>query len=189
LDIAAARAPLLVERNGVSMAFLGYVMPFSGRPAFNTRQWAATATTPGLAIGTPDIVRHDVALIRPHVDVVIVMVHGGTEYRNSPDRKQRRFDRAAIEAGATLVIGHHPHRLQGYVYNNKTLIAYSTGNFVFDYFSGPENDTAILDVTLSADGVESVNWIPAVIQNGFPRPAVGAESERIMGRLKSLPPP
>ena len=57
------------------------------------------------------------------------------------------------------------------------------------YFSGAENDTAILDVTLSADGVDSINWIPIEIQNGFPRPAKGDEITRIMSHLKQLPPP
>ncbi len=188
-NAAEARAPLILERNGVRIAFLGYVMPFSGRPAFNTRQWAASATQAGLAIGTPETVGIDVRAVRDTVDVVVVMVHGGTEYVFRPNVKQRNFARAAMAAGATLVIGHHPHVLQGYVLQNKTLIAYSTGNFVFDYFSGAKNDTAILDVTLSVEGVESVSWIPVVIQRGFPRPAVGTEIGRIMARLKPLPPP
>jgi hypothetical protein len=79
--------------------------------------------------------------------------------------------------------------LQGYVYEDHQAIAYSEGNFVFDYFSGAENDTAILDVTLSADGVDSLKWIPIEIHNGFPRPAVGDEIARIMSYLKQLPPP
>ena len=187
-NLEEARAPLIVERDGVTVAFLGYVLPFAGRPAFNTRQWAATATTPGLAIGSPESVARDVQLARELADVVVVMVHGGTEYSFRPNRKQRAFDKAAIDAGAALVIGHHPHVLQGYVYEDKTVIAYSLGNFVFDYFVGAPNDTAILDVTLSANGVESVRWIPAVVERGFPRPAVGGEIGRIMDRLRKLPP-
>lgn len=69
---------------------------------------------------------------------------------------------------------------------NGTLIVYSIGNFVFDYFSGRMNDTAIMDVTLGPAGVESVNWIPIVIERGFPRPAVGAEVPRIMRQLPLL---
>jgi hypothetical protein len=60
---------------------------------------------------------------------------------------------------------------------------------VFDYFTGDPNDTAIMDVILSADGVDSINWIPIEIQNGFPRPAKGAEITRIMSHLKQLTPP
>lgn len=189
-NLAAARAPLILERNGLRIAFLGYVLPFSGKPAFNTRQWAATATLSGLAIGTPQIVAQDVAAAKQQADVVVVMVHGGIEYSSRPNKAQKSFDRAAIDAGAALVIGAHPHVLQGYVYESQTLIAYSTGNFVFDRFTEtPELDTAILDVTLNANGVQSLNWIPIEIHNGFPRPAVGPEVTRIMSRLKPLPPP
>jgi len=189
LNISEARAPLIVDSNGVRIAFLGYVMPFSGRPAFNTRQWAATSTLSGLAMGTPETVTADVQKVRSQVDVVIVMVHGGTEYVFRPNLKQKNFARAAMAAGADLLLGHHPHVLQGYVRQNKTLIAYSLGNFVFDYFTGAMNETAILDVTLSRDGVESVNWIPIVIRDGFPRPAGPEAAARIRSRLKPLSPP
>ncbi len=182
-DAAAAHAPLIVEQNGLSIAFLGYVLPFSGRPAFNTRQWAATAERPGLALGSPEVVAREVALARASADVVLVMVHGGIEYSRRPSKAQRNFARAAIDAGAALVIGHHPHVLHGYQRGSATLVAYSIGNFVFDYFTGRPNDTAILDVTLSANGVESLRWIPIVIQRGFPRPATGAEIPRILGAL------
>ena len=179
-----------MQRNGLRIAFLGYVLPFAGKPHFNTRQWAATDTQSGLAIGTPDIVAHDVAAARQQADVVVVMVHGGIEYSSSPSKAQKNFDKAAIGAGAALVIGAHPHVLQGYVYESQTLIAYSTGNFVFDRFTdAPELDTAILDVTLSASGVQSLNWIPIEIHNGFPWPATQAEAARIMKRLKPLPAP
>ncbi|HYI23652.1 MAG TPA: CapA family protein [Candidatus Limnocylindrales bacterium] len=178
-----AHAPLIVEQNGLTIAFLGYVMPFSGRPAFNTRQWAAEADKPGLAIGTPDVVAAEVAAIRDEVDIVIVMVHGGTEYSRGPNKKQREFAAAAMGAGATLLIGHHPHVLHGYKQTQTTVIAYSIGNFVFDYFTGRMNDTAILDVTLSAEGVESLDWIPIRIRNGFPTPAVGDEIPRILSQL------
>ena len=188
-NLSAARAPLIVERNGLRIAFLGYVLPFGGRPRFSTRQWAATDTKAGLALGTPEVVTHDVTAARQLADVVVVMVHGGLEYSSRPSRAVKAFDKAAIAAGATLVIGHHPHVLQGFVTQGTSVIAYSIGNFVFDYFKGPMNDTAILDVTLSANGVEKLDWIPIVIQKGFPRPARNEEATRIMARLRPLPPP
>jgi poly-gamma-glutamate synthesis protein (capsule biosynthesis protein) len=98
----------------------------------------------------------------------------------------RNFTQAAVDAGAALVIGHHPHVLQGYRRDGGTLIAYSIGNFVFDYFTGRPNDTAILDVTLSATGVDSLRWIPMTIRNGFPRPATGPDAARILARLKPI---
>jgi poly-gamma-glutamate capsule biosynthesis protein CapA/YwtB (metallophosphatase superfamily) len=188
-NIKQARSPLIIANNGLRIAFLGYVLPFSGRPAFNTRQWAATSTTAGLAIGTPDIVSTDVRAAKQQADIVVVMVHGGIEYSFRPNTAQKNFGHAALAAGATLVIGAHPHVLQGYVFEQHQVIAYSTGNFVFDYFTGDPNDTAILDVTLNANGVDSIRWIPIEIHNGFPRPAVGDEITRIMSHLKRLPAP
>src|SRR3954452_20085205 len=59
-NVDQARAPLIIDSNGLSIAFLGYALPFSGRLAFNTRQWDATSTTSGLALGTPAVVAADV---------------------------------------------------------------------------------------------------------------------------------
>jgi poly-gamma-glutamate capsule biosynthesis protein CapA/YwtB (metallophosphatase superfamily) len=84
-------------------------------------------------------------------------------------------------------LGHHPHVLQGYAKRGNRLIAFSLGNFVFARFDGRANDSAILDVTLTRDGVVSLDWIPVVIRNdGTPRPATSAEARRIMGWLPSL---
>ena len=189
-NINQARAPLILESNGLRIAFLGYVLPFSTKIRFNTRMWAATQTSAGLAIGTPDVVTADVRAAKQIADVVVVMVHGGIEYSFSPNKAQKNFDSAALAAGAALVIGAHPHVLQGYVYEGYQAIAYSEGNFVFDRFTDPpELDTAILDVTLSARGVESLNWIPIEIHNGFPGQATPAEAARIRSHLKRLPPP
>lgn len=186
LNERSAHAPLIVERNGLRVGFLGYVLSFAPEGGFHMREWAAGPDTPGLAVATPDVVAREVAALKPQVGVVVVTFHGGREYSRGPNRKVRDFSDAALHAGAALVIGHHPHVLQGYRRDDSTLIAYSIGNFVFDYFTGRPNDTAILDVTLSAAGVQSVHWIPIVIKDGFPRPAVGDEIPRVMGRLVEL---
>jgi len=186
LDRDAARAPNIVEENGLRIAFLGYVMPMSGKYAFNTRQWEATANRAGLAIGTPENVGPDVARAREQADLVVVMIHGGLEYRGNPTATQRAFANAALNAGASLVLGHHPHVLQGYAKRGDKLIAFSLGNFVFARFDGRPNDSAILDVTLTPDGVASLAWIPVVIRGGIPRPATAAEARRIMGWLPAL---
>ena len=185
-NAAAAHAPVILEQNGLSIAFLGYVLPFSSKTTFSTREWQATASRAGLSIGTPDVVRHDVALAREQADLVVVMVHGGLEYRGKPTAAQRAFANAALDAGASLVLGHHPHVLQGYARRGDKLIAFSLGNFVFARFDGRANDSAILDVTLTPDGVASLDWIPVVIRGGIPRPATAAEAKRIRGWLPAL---
>lgn len=186
-DEAEAHAPLIVERNGLRIAFLSYVHPFFSLPHFHPRQWAAGPDKPGLVVGTPEMVAREVAAVRPRVDAVVVTLHGGGEFYRGPTAKVHRYVDAALGAGATLVIGHHPHVLQGYHYEARTLVAYSLGNFVFDLHERRRaNESVILDVTLSARGVISVNWIPIVIENGFPRPARGSEIDHIMAQVPAL---
>jgi len=184
-DETAAHAPLIVERNGLRLGFLGYALYFA--PG-TMREWTAGPGTPGVAAARPEIVSREVAALRSQVDIVVVTFHGGRTNSSGPDRKVRDLTRAAIAAGATLILGHHPHVLQGYSRQGSTLVAYSLGNFVFDYFTGRQNDSAILDVTISASGVESFSWIPIVIERGFPRPAQGVEIDRIMARLRPIQP-
>lgn len=182
----AAHTPLTVVRNGLRIAFLGYVLPISSKTTFNSREWEATATRAGLAIGTPAAVNADVTAANVVADIVVVMVHGGIEYSTRPSRLQRDFAQAAIDAGASLVLGHHPHVLQGYVRRGTTMVAFSLGNFMFARFDGRPNDSAILDMTLTPAGVTALRWIPVVIVGGVPRPAVGAEIARIMKELPAL---
>lgn len=185
-NATAAHAPLIVVRDGLRIAFLGYVLPISSKTTFNSREWEATATRPGLAIGTPTAVAADVAAANLAADVVVVMVHGGIEYSTKPSKLQRDLAAAAIGAGASLVLGHHPHVLQGYLRRGTTMVAFSLGNFMFARFNGRSNDSAILDVTLTPAGVTTLRWIPVVIEGGVPRPAVGAEIARILARLPAL---
>ncbi len=188
-NYAAAHAPLIVQVNGLRIAFLGYVIPFFGPTNFSTRAWAARARSAGLALGTPAVVGADVRAARQQADVVVVTFHGGVELHLKPNNKARALANAAINAGAALVIGHHPHVLQGYHAGDHTLIAYSMGNFVFDhldFFPARTNDSAILSVTLSAHGVDSFSWIPIVVEDGAPRPAVGAEIPRILSEIPPL---
>jgi poly-gamma-glutamate synthesis protein (capsule biosynthesis protein) len=183
-DRASARAPVILERNGLRVAFLGYILPNAGLKPWYPGLWNATRSRAGLAVGTPETVAADIASVLASADVVVVSFHGGMEHRAAQSAQVIQFAQAAISAGAALVIGHHPALLQGYHSNGTTLEAFSLGRFVSDRGSWPSRDSAILDVTLSAEGVQSFGWIPIVIEQGFPRPAKGTEVDRIMARLK-----
>lgn len=183
---AAARAPYIVERNGLRVAFLGYILPNSGPDPWYPGLWNARKSRPGLAVGTPSAVSSDIAAVRAAVDVVVVVFHGGGDHRKLPSAQVRQFTAAAIGAGASLVIGHHPDVLQGYQSGAGTLVAFSLGRFVSDRGSLRSHDSAILDVTLSSAGVTSFNWIPVEIELGFPRPARESEISRITKRLQPV---
>ena len=87
---------------------------------------------------------------------VIVSVHWGNELMDRPDSQQKFTARKLVEAGALLVIGHHPHVVQGIEEVNGGLIAYSLGNFIFDSFWKDSSWSFILSVTLEGDTI--VDW-------------------------------
>lgn len=183
---AAAHAPHVADIGGLRVAFLGYVhVPIEAVTNFDTQSWAATADAPGLAWGDPARIRADVAAIRPEVDLVVVILHSGYEYIEEPSEEQVAAARAAVDAGADLVVGHHAHILQGIHRYNDGVIAYGLGNFVFDIDGPPE--TTILNVWLDRDGVRQLELIPAIIQeHGRPRLAEPWEAGPILSRVYYL---
>ena len=126
---AKARAPVIVERQGVRFAFLG-VNAIDGENTWVTDTQAGTAplSTQSLADVTADI-----ALARSLADVVIVLPHWGIEYQAEPSADQRTWAPAMVAAGADLVIGNHPHLVQPVeTVALGGVVAYALGNFVFD---------------------------------------------------------
>ena len=168
VDVRGARAPAILTRNGLRVAFIAYVdvpVEFGG---FDTHSWVATVDSPGVAWLDLDAMRGDIRLARTSADLVVVLLHFGLEREAAPSSKQVEDAHAAIDAGAALVIGAHPHVLQPVERYGAGLIAYSLGNFVFD---GEESGVAseILDVTLDESGVVAWRTEPiAVGPNGRP---------------------
>ena len=185
-DETAAHAPHIAEINGLKVAFLGYVnVPIEAVTNFDTQSWSATADAPGLAWADPARVSADVAAIRPEVDLVVVILHSGYEYIEEPSEPQVAAARAAVDAGADLVVGHHAHILQGIHRYNDGVIAYGLGNFLFNIDGPPE--TAILNVWLDQNGVRQLELLPAIIQeHGQPRLAEPAKAGPILSRVYYL---
>jgi len=181
-----AYAPHIADVNGLRVAFLGYVhVPVEAVTDFDTQSWTATANAPGLAWADPARVRADVSAVRPEVDLVVVILHSGYEYIEEPSEPQVAAARAAVDAGADLVVGHHAHILQGVHRYGNGVIAYGLGNFVFNIEGPPE--TAILNVWLDANGVRQLELIPAIIQeHGQPRLADFGEAATILSRVYYL---
>ncbi|MCA9956351.1 MAG: CapA family protein, partial [Anaerolineales bacterium] len=182
----AAHTPYITQINGLSLAFLSYVnVPIEATSAFDTAVWTATENTPGLAWADPEVIRADVTAVRDQVDLVIVVLHSGYEYVEEPSEPQVAAAQAAIDAGARLVIGHHAHILQGIDFYNDGVIVYGLGNFAFEIDGAPE--TAVLNVWLDANGVRSLELIPAIIQEGgAPRLAESWEAAPILRQVYFL---
>ncbi|MCA9933791.1 MAG: CapA family protein, partial [Anaerolineales bacterium] len=172
--------------NGLTLAFLGYVnVPVEAISGFDTASWTATADSPGLAWADPEQIRADVTAVAPQVDLVIVTLHSGYEYVDTPSPPQIAAAHAAIDAGAAVVLGHHAHILQGIEFYGDGVIVYGLGNFAFE-IDGP-SETAVLNLWLDADGVRELELVPAVIQfGGQPRPAEAWEAGPIRQRVYYL---
>ena len=126
LTAAQTHRGVVLQRNGIRFGFLGYTYDQQNG---NWRDVDAR-----IAVADPAIVRTDVRDLLGRSDVVIVSMHGGMEYAAKPIKAQVEFAHAAIDAGATLVVGHHPHVVQPKEVYRGRLIFYSLGNFVFDQF-------------------------------------------------------
>jgi len=97
------------------------------------------------------------------VDLLVVSFHWGEEYRPVPTLRQRQVARAAIEAGAGLVLGHHPHVLEGMTALQGAPILYSMGNFVFDQRQGERMESAVFELDYAEGRGWSVTAIPVII--------------------------
>jgi poly-gamma-glutamate synthesis protein (capsule biosynthesis protein) len=172
MNAVEAHRPVILERNGLRLAFLAYADVPVENSGFDTHVWKATDTQPGIAWADPDQIKADVVAAKKEADVIIVLLHSGYEITSiipGISNEQRLAAHAAIDAGAALVIGSHPHFLQSIERYHGGLIAYSLGNFVFDDYQGIANASIILRVVLTPAGFQSYEWIPVLIKNGLPK--------------------
>ena len=99
---------------------------------------------------------------------------------------RRRAAHAAVDAGAALVLGHHPHILQGVERYRGRLIAYSLGDFVFQAPTHARK-SAILRVRIAPKGIETAEWTPITIDaDGRPREETGDVGRAILQRIADL---
>lgn len=186
-DLAAARRPLVAEVYGVKVAFLGYSQFADIFWDWNDqRPFAATATRPGVAPIREDALAEDIARARKDADVVAVAYHWGEEYVNAPGEEQKRLARRTIDLGADLVLGFHPHAVQGVERYKGGLIAYSLGNFVMDQKRPVTMESMILEVRLSKNGVEGYQVVPVMITDAQPRVLDGEAARQLMDKIERI---
>lgn len=176
-DYGEAHRPAILVRHGVRFAFLGYTYAdLNDQP---------DAAYPVIAGRNPAHVREDVAAALRQADAVIVSLHDGTEYTARVARETEEFCHAAIDAGAAVVLGHHPHVPQRIEHYHDGWIFYSIGNFVFQQYRPPETQTALMArITFSGARPARVEAVPLVIEyHSRPRPATPAEGAPILARI------
>jgi len=129
-------------------------------------QAAVTETRAGIVFSGPQALEAIRSFAGPD-SIDVIMAHGGEEWTYTPTADQQAFYRSCIDAGADLVIGHHPHVLQGMEYYGEGLIAYSTGNFLFPgmYVMPHAEESVILSVGFIGDRPVYVHPYPVRIDN------------------------
>jgi poly-gamma-glutamate capsule biosynthesis protein CapA/YwtB (metallophosphatase superfamily) len=152
---------VVLERHGVRFGFLGFTYDQSNG------NWHDV--DPRVALLDQAAMQRDVAALLKKADVVIVSMHNGNEYQKQPNPKQIEFAHAAIDAGATLVIGHHPHVTQPSERYGRGVIFYSLGNLIFDQYQRVETQHGeIAEVIFAGKDITRTNVIPVRITRDGP---------------------
>ena len=211
---AEARAPAIVERNGVRLGVLSYTSVFwpsrhaaeDDAPGTSVLR-ARTAYEPGrralempgappevrtwLDAGEIDGLQDDVRRLAGQVDIVMASCHWGVSSSPEPVEYQRIIARAAIEAGAHVVIGHHPHVIQPIEFHQGRPIFYSLGNFVFDWpkMRDRHKDGMMLRLDIANGQIARIRLAPVMRnagnQVGMLNPDTG-DGARIVARIREL---
>lgn len=136
-----------------------------------SKSWRASEDKIGMAwIDAEDInkIKEDIKIAKNKTDVLIVSLHSGQEYVSEPTDFQKKFDKACIEAGADIVLGHHPHVVQRVEKYKEGWIAYSLGNFVFDQsFSKETMEGLLLEIVVTNGRIEKVKERKVNISESF----------------------
>ncbi len=115
-------------------------------------------------------------------DLLIVSVHWGSEYTHEPSTSQQAWAHAVIDAGADVVVGHHPQVLQGVETYGNGLILYSLGNFIFDQSGEDQNESVIAKIVLSGNE-RKLDLVPMRIDGFLPRKANEEEAGATLQRF------
>jgi poly-gamma-glutamate synthesis protein (capsule biosynthesis protein) len=179
-DDQAAYQPVVLEAIGRRVGFLSFSR------ILETPEWAAAPGRPGVAAADDEALPRTIDAITAALlqsDLVVVLVHWGIELDSSAAPRQREIARQWIEAGASLVVGSHPHVLQGLELIDGGAVLYSAGNFVFASARGPTADTAVFTFRFDAAGLAEVTATPLLLVDGKPQPAGAEDSSRILAEL------
>lgn len=176
-DLAEARRPAILTVDGVRFAFLGYdeIAPY----------YHAEPGVPGTAPLDEASVREDVAAAKQQADVVVVLPQWGVEYMAEPTLQQRAIAHAAVEAGADLVIGNHPHWVQAAEAIGDSFVAYALGNYIFDQdWSLETQQGVVLEASFFGAQLKGIRFYPIHIRDEHqPVFADPDEARQILDRI------
>jgi poly-gamma-glutamate capsule biosynthesis protein CapA/YwtB (metallophosphatase superfamily) len=164
-DLDEANRPAFFDIEGwrVAVVGLGTISGYAvGVPGGGG--WFAGPGRSGVAPASTENITAAVSRAADEADIVIVTVHWGDEGSPVPNSGDRLRARAMIESGATVILGHHPHRLQPLEIVDGIPVFWSLGNFVWPRMSTIEATTGIAEIVIEPDGAVHARLIPAFIE-------------------------
>lgn len=181
--------PAVLTRRGLSIGFLSCTTVVEGWHDIDLTADTGAATTHtvtredgetisfsgnvGAAWATEERLANRVGRLAERVDITVVQLHGGDEYRRTPTGKIRRLAEVAVHEGADLVICHHPHVTGGLDVRDSAVIAWSLGNFVFDQTRWQTFPSYVLTTHVGTQGVERAFVDPLLLDGFTPTGVVG----------------
>lgn len=175
--------PKIIEKNGIRIAFIG-----ASYASYNDN---GSTRNPFIArIEDTNLLRNAIDTAKKTADFVVVTMHAGTEYVRTPNAAQKTFAHSAIDFGADIVIGAHPHWVQIIETYKEKPIFYSLGNFIFDQeWSAETKQGLVLRIQLSKTSTQKkllVEKIPVMIENySTPRKANKEEAEELLQNINN----
>ncbi len=157
-NLKEARKPAIIEAKGKRIGFLSYSLTFP-------EEFWATDTTAGTCFPYEEFVFADVKSLKQHVDFVIVSCHWGAELTEQPKPYQTKLGHRLIDSGADLILGHHPHIVQGIENYKGKYIVYSLGNFIFGSYSESARDSFLFKLILHETNEATAQLIPINVYN------------------------
>jgi poly-gamma-glutamate capsule biosynthesis protein CapA/YwtB (metallophosphatase superfamily) len=194
-NLAEASTPVVVERDGVRFGFLAFdaigETPAAGADSPGAFRLRMQPRTGPLVAEDLEAVLAAVRGLAAQADIVLVAAHWGTQYTTELVPDQQLVARALVDAGAGVVLGGHPHWVQGAEMRGEALIAYSLGNFVFDMtFMRQTQESVILELTFWGPRLVAADFVPVRIGPNFaPRVVDFADGLPILEQLWSASTP
>lgn len=195
-NLEDAAKPYIAQVNGIKIAFFAYCDVIIDSPFY------AGINKRGIALLDLTLIKRDFAKYKNCVDIIIASLHWGTEHFSYPSPQQIKTAHTLVDWGASLIIGHHPHVIQSLERYRNAYIFYSLGNFLFSDIEWTwqnekgeirnsrikrkrkNKESIIASATISKKGVESIQFIPCVINDNY-QAEINYNSD-ILNRLNKL---
>jgi poly-gamma-glutamate synthesis protein (capsule biosynthesis protein) len=170
-DLADATKPVIIEKNGLTFAFLGYTQFVNEGPSSfaqpqrsvkgnSSRRFYIRPARSGVAPMDPLLIQKDIKEVRDKVDYVILSIHGGIENSQQTSPKERKLFKTFIDDGADIIFGSHPHVPGGIELYKGHPIIYSSGNFIFGHNHTYWMDNYIVRFIIDKKGVQKTEVLP-----------------------------